>query len=798
MNVVDLFYFGRYSILASTQLLLGLIITIYLLRMRGRSATTRMLCGFFGMVTLSSLSYLVLVSGNFSRSYFTAYSMAILFSVGLMFLIQFAYLFARDAFPRERRALLAISAVIASALSASLLYLATQRLGDSRVYAGASFVFVAFATWSAVVLLRKTVVCSRERCPGLGLMAALWSPQGRGASAARKMALLTLLWLPVGASSMLEAVGFISIDTLIVAVTTGILFYLFLFALVYLNNTAEPSSFMVKTVGIPLVISLLIMNDMGYLFLQRLEADYERERLGEVEQSARAMRLGDRQALPGEAVARFSLSLSGSTASAAVFDIVNSDLVRTSFYTAFVAADLTRRVVSEWRADPLRPLNDIKRAVIGRVQRVELVELQERLQVGGFPIERLTFTVYYLVAGDTLFGFLYAPTHYLEYMEGYAMLAVLLALGTTVFILIFLPFVFRGSLGRPLASLLDGVHRVNAGDKDVEVEVTMEDEIGFLTRTFNNMVQSIAAGERQLRAYAGELQDSKDKLQEYSRTLEQRVSSRTADLQERNRQLEETLLELQETQNHLLLKEKMASLGQLVAGLSHEINSPVGAITSAADVSMRGLDRLRQAIADSPSLDDLQQSPSLQRAIAALGESNRVTQEAGLRVAGLIGSLRNFARLDEARFQRADLRQGIDDTLALLDSRVAGRITIHRRFSQIPAIDCAPGEINQVFLSILDNAINAIDRRGGSGEITISTTAASDGVAIVIEDTGMGMPPEQLDRIFDFGFSSTGGRVKMGSGLSIAYNIIQEHQGEILIASEQGRGTSVTIRLPQG
>ena len=259
--------------------------------------------------------------------------------------------------------------------------------------------------------------------------------------------------------------------------------------------------------------------------------------------------------------------------------------------------------------------------------------------------------------------------------------------------------------------------------------------------------------------------------------------------QEENVELEETLRELRETQQQLVLQEKMASLGNLVAGIAHEINNPIGVINSASDVVKRCIEKIEAALAQR------QEGNAIEKPILLLKDNNRLILNAGTRIATLVKSLKNFARLDEEEYQEADLREGIESTLTLVEQQVCGRIAIEKRLSELPRVYCSPGQINQVFMSILLNAIQAID---GPGSIEIGAFAKDNRVYIEFRDSGQGIPPERLSRIFDFAFSRKSSRVTMGVGLPASYHIIQKHNGEIRIESEPGKGTVVTIALPLG
>ena len=256
--------------------------------------------------------------------------------------------------------------------------------------------------------------------------------------------------------------------------------------------------------------------------------------------------------------------------------------------------------------------------------------------------------------------------------------------------------------------------------------------------------------------------------------------------------LEENLRQLKETQKQLLVQEKMASLGDLVAGVAHEMNSPIGAIGSMHDTLLRSIDKLKQMLETSLGAEYADNRP-LQSVLKVMADAGRVMADGGERVTGIVSSLRNFARLDEAEFQVANIHEGIDSALTLLRNQLAERITIVRNYGDISPIYCSPGQLNQVFMRVLKNAIQSIEV---TGEIEIKLFEEEDMAFIQIIDTGMGIPPDQLEHIFDVGFSTHGPQVTMDLGLWTEYKIIEEHGGEIKVESEMEKGTTVTINLP--
>ncbi len=262
-------------------------------------------------------------------------------------------------------------------------------------------------------------------------------------------------------------------------------------------------------------------------------------------------------------------------------------------------------------------------------------------------------------------------------------------------------------------------------------------------------------------------------------------------VEEQNRVLEENLRLLRETQNQLVMQEKMASLGDLVSGVAHEMNTPLGAIGSMHDTLIRAIDKLTQTLETTfPAVKD---NRTIQSMFEVVANANRVIANGTERVSAVVGSLRNFARLDEAEFQTVDIHEGIDSALTLLESQISEKIAVTKNYGDIEPVYCAPGQLNQVFMHLLKNALQAIEE---TGEIEISTSMADDTVYVYISDIGIGIPPAQLERIFDFGFQPGDSRMKMGFGLSTDFKIIQDHHGEIRIQSEVGTGTEVTVSLP--
>ena len=224
----------------------------------------------------------------------------------------------------------------------------------------------------------------------------------------------------------------------------------------------------------------------------------------------------------------------------------------------------------------------------------------------------------------------------------------------------------------------------------------------------------------------------------------------------------------------------------MVAGIAHEINNPIGAMGSAVDTFKRCLKKIETEL-DSPY------RKRVDKPLKLMQDNMGVLNTTEKRITTLVNSLKNFARLDEAEMQRADIHEGLESTLTLLKSELSEKIKIVKEFGDLPLLFCSPGQLNQAFMSLLQNAIQSISE---TGTINIKTFLKDDHIYVQVADTGKGIPHDKLENIFDFGFSTNISRVKMGSGLSTAYNIIQKPKGVINIESEVGVGSTVTVILP--
>lgn len=270
-----------------------------------------------------------------------------------------------------------------------------------------------------------------------------------------------------------------------------------------------------------------------------------------------------------------------------------------------------------------------------------------------------------------------------------------------------------------------------------------------------------------------------DDLERMNRTLEAKVHERS--------------LELERKQAQLVHAEKMASLGSLVAGVAHEINTPLGALTSNTDLFLRQITRLRALLEQQATADDSTLPQQIDDLLVQVEEIGEVSKSAGRRIRDIVHSLRSFARLDRSEKDTVDVRDGLESTLTLVNHELKDRIEVVRRYEEIPQIHCYPNQLNQVFMNLLVNASHAIEDRG---TITIRTFAENDRIVISISDTGAGISQEVLPRIFDPGFTTKGFGVGTGLGLSIVHRIIEDHGGTITVDTAPGEGSTFTLTLP--
>jgi signal transduction histidine kinase len=240
------------------------------------------------------------------------------------------------------------------------------------------------------------------------------------------------------------------------------------------------------------------------------------------------------------------------------------------------------------------------------------------------------------------------------------------------------------------------------------------------------------------------------------------------------------------------VQEKMASLGQLVAGLTHEFNTPIGAIRSMKNTQSKAVMKLKTAL-EKREKNTAKKDHEIRKLMEIILAAEQLIDQGTQRLNEIITNLKNFARLDESETTKADIHEGLDSVLVLIKHDLLKNIEVVRQYGEIPPFVCQPRKLNQVFFNILKNACQAIEDKG---RITITTSLKENMVHVAIGDTGKGIKQEELESIFDPGFTTKGSVVRTRLGLSICYQIIDEHHGKIDVESQPGKGSVFTVILP--
>ncbi len=363
------------------------------------------------------------------------------------------------------------------------------------------------------------------------------------------------------------------------------------------------------------------------------------------------------------------------------------------------------------------------------------------------------------------------------------------ALVLTSALVILLTFWVARQISIPLKRLTMGASVIAGGDLSQRVEVSGRDEIGELATKFNEMAES--------------LQERSQALLDLNRRLEEKVQERTRELQESHAEAEKAYQELKETQVQLVQSEKMASLGQLVAGIAHEIKNPLNFIYGNTDF-------LKQYVAQLRELIEILSGGELDEATRGKAEQFRERvnfdfvqedldtlvqnfEDGAQRIHAIIGDLRAFSRMDTDTLRPVDIHEPIELALNLIRHEYRDRITIHKEYGEVPKVECHSGKLSQVFMNLLANACQAIRQQG---DIWIRSRSHDGVVEVEIQDSGEGIAREHLNKVFEPFFTTKPVGQGTGLGLSISYGIIQQHRGEIRVASEAGRGTTFHITLP--
>jgi signal transduction histidine kinase len=306
-------------------------------------------------------------------------------------------------------------------------------------------------------------------------------------------------------------------------------------------------------------------------------------------------------------------------------------------------------------------------------------------------------------------------------------------------------------------------------------------------------------------------QENERLVREQNIILEDKVHKRTEELQTSNEELNIAMKNLKDAQTQLVEREKMASLGQLTAGIAHEINNPINFVTSnikplKLDIAdMRSLLERYDALADAPDIhqelkeiSEYKQELDIDYIHDEIASLIKGIEDGATRTAEIVKGLRTFSRLDESDVKSVDLHEGIDSTLVLLKNNIPPNVKVIKHYGTLPKIECYAGKMNQVFMNILTNAFNAIKSQHLEKEasVTITTWQEDEQAVISIKDTGPGMTEKVKEKIFDPFFTTKDVGEGTGLGLSIVFSIIEKHNGRILVNTAPDEGAEFIIYLP--
>lgn len=312
-------------------------------------------------------------------------------------------------------------------------------------------------------------------------------------------------------------------------------------------------------------------------------------------------------------------------------------------------------------------------------------------------------------------------------------------------------------------------------------------EIKELIDNSNTIINKLRFSNHLLETQKDELESQNTELDVQKESLEEQnieLDAQKEELSAQNNEVMASQEKLKNAQNQLVQSEKMASMGQLTAAIMHEINTPLGAVKSNNQMIQMMLKRLENEIGENEDALNI---------IKKLLKSSHITDDATERVVEIIRNLKNFSRIDQANFQISDLIEGLKSVLVLTSNLWKNKVNIHESYGELPLVSCYPSMLNQVFMNIIVNAIQACEK---NGDIYIKTRRDENNVFIIIEDNGSGIKTSHLNHVFDSGFTTKPKNEGTGLGLSISKNIIDKHNGKIEVFNNEDKGSTFKITLP--
>jgi len=373
----------------------------------------------------------------------------------------------------------------------------------------------------------------------------------------------------------------------------------------------------------------------------------------------------------------------------------------------------------------------------------------------------------------------------------------LFAAGLGMLISVGISFLGSNFITRPIKNFINDIRIISSGNLNHKAIITSKDEIGQMASEFNNLTEN-------LKNTLSEKDDYANQLSDLNANLEEKVRDRTQALEKSNQEVSKAYKELQSAQAQLVQSEKMASLGQLVAGIAHEVNNPVSFIYGNMDHLDEYIKDVKEILSEFMNLnslsteekqkmDNLIQEMDLSFILKDLDKLIKSCKNGAERTKDIVASLRSFSRLDEADIKHVDIHEGINSTLEILTHLYKNRINVHKNYGNLPKVQCYAGQLNQVFMNLLSNAAQAIKDKG---DVWIETQTKGNNVIISFKDNGKGISEEDKIKLFTPFFTTKPVGEGTGLGLSISYGIVEKHNGRIWAESEQGVGTTFSIEIP--
>jgi signal transduction histidine kinase len=367
-------------------------------------------------------------------------------------------------------------------------------------------------------------------------------------------------------------------------------------------------------------------------------------------------------------------------------------------------------------------------------------------------------------------------TNSVEHTAAQAKLVGGIAAGLTIMLILVgcvLSYYLTRSFERPISTLMTAARKIAAGDLNQKLTLHRKDELGDMAEVLNQMVMNL------------------NKL--------------NGDLSNQVQWLRETKNELAQTQGHLVKQEKMAALGQLVAGVAHELNNPISFVYSNTILLRDSYNQLHRLLEFYDGAEGMPQEIAAEAKeiktqidyeylVGDIPQALDDCHEGSRRVRDIVLNLKTFSRLDDTESQLADITEGIESTIKIIGHLFRpDRVRLHKDYTELPKIECYAGQLSQVWMNLLTNAAQAM---GNKGDLWISSKIEGDNVVVKIRDNGPGIPEEILRRIFDPFFTTKAVGEGTGLGLSIVHGIIERHGGTIQVDSTVGEGTIFTVELP--